>query len=132
MERKAVYNDFSAKGLERNYCGFVLHLHNSGEILNMKSPPPIMKDCIRVFRALSHETRLKILFYLLDGERCVCDIVEHVGKSQPTISNHLSRLQKDAILTSKREGQWVYYDIADERARGIIKTCRSISIIRQE
>ncbi len=85
-----------------------------------------MKNCIRVFRALSHETRLKILFYLLDGERCVCDIVKHVGRSQPTISNHLSRLQKDGILTSKREGQWVYYWIADERAMGILKTCRAI------
>jgi len=84
-----------------------------------------MKECARVFRALSSETRLKILFYLLDGERCVCDIVKHVGRSQPTVSNHLSKLQKDGILTSKREGQWVYYDIADERARGIIKTCRS-------
>ena len=89
-----------------------------------------MKECVRVFRALSCETRLKILFYLLDGERCVCDIVQNVGKSQPTVSNHLARLQKDGILTSKREGQWVYYNITNERARGIIKTCRSI--VRQE
>ena len=126
MERKALYNDFSGK--ER--IGIVRQMHNPCKILNMKGTPAIMKDCISVFRALSHETRLKILFYLMDGERCVCDIVKHVGKSQPTVSNHLSRLQKDGILTSKREGQWVYYDITNERARGIIKTCRSI--IRQE
>ena len=85
-----------------------------------------MKDCLQVFKAMTSETRLKILFYLMDGEKCVSDIMEHVGRSQPTVSSHLARLEADGIVTSKREVKWVYYRIKSRRAMEILKTCNSI------
>jgi len=57
------------------------------------------------------ETKIKILEALKEGEKCVCDIVKVVRKSQPTVSIYLQKLEKEGYVKSRREGKRVYYKL---------------------
>lgn len=63
------------------------------------------------FKALSEPVRLRILNLLLQkGELCVCDIVSALSLPQSVVSRHLSYLKKHALVTSRRQGNWQYYE----------------------
>ncbi len=80
-----------------------------------------MKEALKIFKALCDETRLKIVEFLLDGEKCVCEIVSFVNKSQSTVSIHLSKLESLDIVESRRDGKKVYYRLINEKVREILK-----------
>ncbi len=79
-----------------------------------------MKEMLKIFKALSDETRLKIVESLLDGEKCVCEIVPLTKRSQPTVSIQLAKLENLGIVKSRREGRSVYYRLADPKVRKIL------------
>jgi ArsR family transcriptional regulator len=64
---------------------------------------------VKVFKALSHETRLFIVDELSRGERCVCELTKMVGADISTISKHLSLLREAGIIGSEKRGMQVYY-----------------------
>lgn len=65
-----------------------------------------------VFKALSDETRLRILRVISHMDQlCECNIVPVFGLSQPTISYHLKVLREAGLITSERRGQWVWHRI---------------------
>ncbi|MEA4857516.1 MAG: metalloregulator ArsR/SmtB family transcription factor [Solidesulfovibrio sp.] len=64
---------------------------------------------VKVFKALSHETRLFIVDELSRGERCVCELTKMVGADISTISKHLSQLREAGIIASDKRGMQVYY-----------------------
>lgn len=64
-----------------------------------------------VFKALGDETRLGIVKMLIGRELCVCDILESIDKSQPVVSHHMKVLRLAALVTDRREGRWVYYQL---------------------
>ena len=66
-------------------------------------------------KALSQPTRLKILYFIKDGEKCTCEIFPKMGEDQSNISRHLNHLKDSGILDSRREGVSVYYRIKDRR-----------------
>ena len=68
-------------------------------------------DCVEFCRALADDTRQKILELLMDGERCVSDIVEQFDTSQPTISHHLNILKQSGLVTSRRDGKQIHYSM---------------------
>lgn len=68
-----------------------------------------MKDLLSVFKALSDETRLRIVKLLENGELCVCHIVAAVDMSQPRISFHLKTLKDAGLVQDRREGKWMHY-----------------------
>jgi ArsR family transcriptional regulator len=68
-------------------------------------------DCVEFCKALADDTRQQILVLLLDGERCVSDIVDAFDMTQPTISHHLGILRQFKLVTSRKEGKLVFYDI---------------------
>lgn len=71
----------------------------------------------KVFKALSDETRLRILALLLaNGELCVCDLTATLQLPQSTVSRHLAYLRKTGLVRDRREGLWMYYSI--ERTPG--------------
>jgi ArsR family transcriptional regulator len=75
------------------------------------------------FRALADRTRLRLLNLLGGGEVCVCFFVEVLGTSQPKISRHLAYLRRAGIVSARREGKWMHYQIAtppDERAAAVL------------
>ena len=70
------------------------------------------------FTALSDPVRLRVLSILAassTGEVCVCDFVDPLGKSQPTISHHLKILSEAGLVQGDRRGKWVWYSLNRER-----------------
>jgi ArsR family transcriptional regulator len=70
------------------------------------------------FTALADPVRLRVLSMLAaatDGEVCVCDFVEPLGKSQPTISHHLKILGEAGLVHGERRGKWVWYSLDRDR-----------------
>ncbi len=79
-----------------------------------------MKDMFKIFKALGDETRLKIVEALLDGEKCVCEIVPLTKRSQPTVSIQLAKLESWGIIKSRRQGRSVYYRLVNPTVRKIL------------
>lgn len=65
------------------------------------------------FKALAHPTRLRILAILLQGESCVCHIMELVDKRQAYVSQQLSVLKQAGLVTDRKDGLFVYYGLRD-------------------
>src|SRR5438105_1415585 len=65
-----------------------------------------------VFKALADSTRLRILGLLLTGEVCVCQINEALKIPQPKASRHLAYLRRAGLVTARREGTWMHYQMA--------------------
>ena len=71
-----------------------------------------MKATAQLFKALSDDTRLRILGLLLEGELCVCDLVAILGLPQSTVSRHLSYLKHSGLVDDRRHGVWMHYQLA--------------------
>lgn len=72
-----------------------------------------MQDTIKIFKALSEETRIRILKLLEQGELCVCDIVAGLGMIQPKVSFHLGVLKEAGLIRDRKQGRWTHYSIDD-------------------
>ena len=64
---------------------------------------------VDIFKALSEESRLRILSILLDGEMCVCEIEASLSLTQSNAARHLNVLRQTGILLSYKKAQWTYY-----------------------
>ena len=73
------------------------------------------------FKALGDVNRLKITILLLDGEKCVNEIAEKVGLSQSATSHQLRILKDSKILKGRKDGNVIYYGIADNHIKTIIE-----------
>jgi len=70
------------------------------------------------FGALADPARLRILSLLAsapDGEVCVCDLVDPIGRSQPTVSHHLKVLSEAGLIIGDKRGRWVWYRTVPDR-----------------
>jgi ArsR family transcriptional regulator len=68
------------------------------------------------FKALSDPTRVRLLSLISatdGGEACICDLVEPVGLSQPTVSHHMKQLADAGLVTREQRGRWAYYRVVD-------------------
>ena len=81
---------------------------------------------VKVFKALGDPTRLKILKMLSNCEKCVCEIIPATGKSQPTTSAHLKILHEAGLVKSRKEGLSVYYRLADETVKELLKAVEKV------
>ncbi len=80
-----------------------------------------MKEKIKILKALADDTRFKIVEYLLEEERCVCEIFPYVKRTQSTVSIHLNNLEDSGVLESRRDGKKIFYKIKDKRVCDIFK-----------
>lgn len=71
-------------------------------------------------KALAHESRLMILCILAEGEQSVSELEQQLGLRQPTVSQQLARLRADGLVSTRRAGKTVYYNLASEEARTVI------------
>lgn len=69
------------------------------------------------FSSLGDVTRLKILKVIGDEELCSCEVMAALDLTQPTTSHHLGILERAGVLSSRREGKWVFYRIATPRIK---------------
>ena len=68
-----------------------------------------MNDAIKLFKAISNETRLAIMVLLCHKELCVCQIEKLLNLSQAKASRHLNVLKNAGLVMDRREGLWIYY-----------------------
>jgi ArsR family transcriptional regulator, arsenate/arsenite/antimonite-responsive transcriptional repressor len=64
-----------------------------------------------LFHALADPIRVEVVSLLLDGERCVCDLMEDLDLQQSKLSWHLKTLSEAGVITGRREGRWNYYSL---------------------
>jgi ArsR family transcriptional regulator len=74
----------------------------------------IMEELTAIFKALSDETRLRIIKLLEQGELCVCDIVAALDMVQPKVSFHLSTLKEAGIIKDRKQGKWIHYSLNEK------------------
>ena len=80
------------------------------------------ENLARVFKALGDPTRVRLLSLIAaheGGEACICDLVDPVGLSQPTVSHHMKQLADAGLVTREQRGKWAYYRIVDDTLRSL-------------
>jgi ArsR family transcriptional regulator len=83
-----------------------------------------------VLKSLAQPTRLKIIDFLRDGERCVCEIFPAIDEEQSNTSRHLSHMQTHGILSRRKEGVKIYYAVKHPEVFEIID--RAEEIVKRE
>ena len=79
-----------------------------------------------LLKALSNEKRLQIACVLFKGEKAVGELEKVVGLSQSALSQHLARLRRDNIVSTRREAQTIYYSLSDEAAIKVLECLTEI------
>ena len=74
----------------------------------------LLYDLADLFKVFSDTTRIKILFALMDGERCVADIAEATSTSQSAVSHQLRTLKQSHLVKFERDGRNIVYSLADD------------------
>ena len=73
-------------------------------------------ELARAFAALADPVRLRLLSLIANaGEVCSCDLLEPLGRSQPTVSHHTKTLADAGLITGEKKGRWVWWSIVPER-----------------
>ncbi|QFZ82959.1 MULTISPECIES: helix-turn-helix transcriptional regulator [Variovorax] len=70
-------------------------------------------QAVAVLKLLANEDRLLLLCQLSQGEMCVSDLESVLGIRQPTLSQQLSVLRTEGVVTTRREGKNIHYSVAD-------------------
>ena len=87
-------------------------------VLDAPLDPEVAAPLAATFAALADPARLRLLSLIAaqpSGEVCACDLVEPLGKSQPTVSHHLKVLYEAGLVDRDKRGTWVWYRVVPER-----------------
>lgn len=80
-----------------------------------------VRELSQVFKLLSDETRLRILFHLAqNGELHVTDLCARLSQSQPAVSHHLALLRVSGLIESRREGKHNYYSVRTDQLSNLL------------
>jgi DNA-binding transcriptional ArsR family regulator len=85
----------------------------------------VFESVARYFSVLGEPTRLRILHTLCQEERCVSDILKVTGLAQANVSRHLGLMYQAGMLSRRREGNQIFYRVADPV---YAELCRSVSV----
>jgi len=72
-----------------------------------------MKDTVKIFKALSDPTRLRVVLLLLKRDLCVCELMFILGMEQSRISHHMRVLREADVAEDVRDGRWIIYRVPD-------------------
>ena len=87
-----------------------------------------MKALVTLFKALSDDTRLRVIKLLEQGELCVCDMVAAFDMIQPKVSFHLGALKAAGLVKDRKDGKWVRYRLDDS---DLLKRMMLLSVIER-
>lgn len=74
-----------------------------------------MKNELKMFKALSNQTRLRIMVLLAEKELCVCQLEWALELTQVKVSRHLTVLKNAGLVQDRREGLWIFYSLTKPR-----------------
>lgn len=83
-------------------------------------------DAAQLLKELANEKRLMVLCALVEGEQSVGALNSAVALSQSALSQHLARLREAGLVTTRRDGQLIYYALADGKAPAILHLLHSL------
>ncbi len=109
------------KVYEIEVCEYI-HAHED-TVKSVKAtmpPDEQLYDLAELYKIFGDSTRIKILYVLLQGEMCVCDISTLLGISQSAVSHQLKILRHADLVKPRREGKTVFYSLADDHVKTII------------
>ncbi|WP_298202578.1 metalloregulator ArsR/SmtB family transcription factor [Desulfosporosinus sp.] len=87
-----------------------------------------MKNRADFFKALSDETRLRILEIIAQEESCNCQLMERLNISQSMVSHHIKILKQAGIIDERRNGKWTYYTINIENTEAyLVSLCTKLT-----
>jgi ArsR family transcriptional regulator len=105
----------------------------SGRIAQLKSrireDEANYRELETCFSALGDATRLKMLKLIADEELCACEVMAALELTQPTTSHHLGILERAGLLTSDRNGKWVFYKISNSKVQNLIN--KGFSLVKE-
>jgi len=81
-----------------------------------------IEDAVNLLKALSNGRRLTVVCALHRGEKNVGELEQIVGLSQSALSQHLARLRRDGLVSTRRQAQTIYYSMDNQATRAILKT----------
>ena len=79
-------------------------------------------EASRLLKALSNETRIRLLCLLMDGEKSAGELAKTVGMKLPAISQHLAKMRSKDLVSSRRDGQTIYYQAKEGIGPAIVST----------
>lgn len=80
----------------------------------------VLFELSELFRVFADSTRIRMLYVLLEGEMCVCDIAQVLGMTVSAISHQLRVLKQARLVRCRRDGKTVFYSLADDHVRLMI------------
>jgi ArsR family transcriptional regulator len=95
----------------------------SGEVISAGDA----EGLARRFKALADPTRVRLLSLIAaheGGEACICDLIDPVGLSQPTVSHHMKQLAGAGLVTRRQRGKWAYYRIVEDALASLAAAIR--------
>lgn len=95
-------------------------IENSGRPQELERMVGNARRASDFLKALAHESRLMILCILAEGEKSVSELEEILSLRQPTVSQQLARLRADGLVSTRRDGKAIYYNLASDEARVVI------------
>jgi ArsR family transcriptional regulator len=82
-----------------------------------------------ILSALDNSTRLRCVLLLLEyGELCVCELTHVIGALQPNMSRNLAQLREAGLVTDRREGQWIYYQINPDLPEWVVNMLQAMAL----
>lgn len=87
--------------------------------------PEVLRRAAEIIKLLGHPERLKIVEVLEAGEATVSDIQEQLGLAQAIVSQHLAKLRGAHVVTARRDGVRVYYQLTEEKVHHILQCIRT-------
>jgi DNA-binding transcriptional ArsR family regulator len=96
------------------------------QMINQQFRDEVMRMHAQVCAALADPTRILLLYSISEQPRAVGDLVKLLEISQPTISRHLQNLRDRRLVIATREGQNVYYSLADARIIQALDLLRAV------
>ena len=75
---------------------------------------------VEVFRMLADPTRVRVLWALVDSERSVNELAEHIGKPAPSVSQHLAKLRMARLVRTRRAGTTIFYSLENEHVNQLV------------
>jgi DNA-binding transcriptional ArsR family regulator len=94
--------------------------------MDLKSLEQKSEKVAALLKSIGNEKRLMIVCILSNGEKNVGELEQMVGLSQSALSQHLARLRRDEILSTRREAQTIYYSIKDKNVLALLQCLHDI------
>jgi len=90
--------------------------------LNVEQMRKAAGEATAMLRVLANEDRLLLLCQLTQGEACVSELEQLLAIRQPTLSQQLGILRTEDLVSTRRDGKKIYYQVSDARAISVLAT----------